>query len=476
MYFDHDWSQGLPAVRSPLPEQWLADSLNWPDNKHAKNDAPPKVGTWFDEAIDLREPHGDEIASRVLSLMNEVEKRKRKLPLRGLRNRYTLVRKLLANGVRCHLHREPALVAYFRKADAYRDKPQWLSGEAIAKAVKLLRQAELVSSNRGFRGTSSTYQVTERLMTIADECGVSGSSLVINVPPERLIRLYGPKPERALEHFIPTPDTEHWTALLEAYNGFIALQDVAIELTEDEKRSCVAHLNRQLEKRKREGSKSGLPYIRPELFRTDLCRVFNNSSFEQGGRLYGGWWISMPKTLRRKITVNGQPTIELDYSGCAIRMLYHERGIDYRDDPYFLEPVAKTASAEGLPYAYFRDAIKDMMQAMINEDDPNKHPEQIRIEGFTFRPHFKRDEIMAMILDKHEPIADSFRTGAGLRLQKSESDLVLEIITSLKDQGIPALPIHDSIMVSEGERLLLEEVMNNNYLHKYGFRPIISNI
>ena len=44
--------------------------------------------------------------------------------------------------------------------------------------------------------------------------------------------------------------------------------------------------------------------------------------------MYGAWWITVPKALRRKITINGKPTVELDFSGCAIRMLYHERGLE----------------------------------------------------------------------------------------------------------------------------------------------------
>lgn len=49
--------------------------------------------------------------------------------------------------------------------------------------------------------------------------------------------------------------------------------------------------------------------------KTDLYRVFNNGSFEQGGRFYGGWWMHAKKHFRRTITINGQPTIEADFKG-----------------------------------------------------------------------------------------------------------------------------------------------------------------
>jgi hypothetical protein len=42
----------------------------------------------------------------------------------------------------------------------------------------------------------------------------------------------------------------------------------------------------------------------------------------------------LTKELRRFITLNGNPFVELDYSGLHIRFAYHLKGLDYRDDPY----------------------------------------------------------------------------------------------------------------------------------------------
>ena len=488
MYYDKDWSWDNLTAPLKLPEPLPVNSPLWGDKSTSKNGFNSQMGTWFDEAIDLRDPKCDSIIPNVIPLIAKVDARKRKISRLSYDNRVTLVRKLIANGIRCRLHRDPAWVAYFRKADGYRNKPRWLSGEAMRRTIGLLTHSGLVETNLGSIGTSSTYRITERLWAIALESGISESSLVINLPPERLIRLYKRKERkggddyrpnkrkrgRELVDFDPTPDTRRWMDLLQAYNAFIGQQDIAAKLTEQEEADCVEHLNIKLEQYIREGGTPAMPYKRPELLRTDLSRVFSNNSFDEGGRLYGGWWINFPKSLRKKITINGQNTIEYDYSGCAIRMLYHERGIDYLDDPYFLKPIADLARKRGLPEDHFRDGIKDMIQAAINEDNPEKHPEQITLEGMTFLPEFKRPEVYAMFREKHGPIADAFRTGAGLRLQKSESDLVLEIITSLKDEGVPALPIHDSIRVPEGDRLLLEDRMINNYNHKYGFKPILS--
>ena len=216
-----------------------------------------------------------------------------------------------------------------------------------------------------------------------------------------------------------------------------------------------------------------MPFYRPELIQTDLYRSFNNSCFEEGGRLYGGWWIGAPKALRGKITINGQPTVELDFSGCAPRMLYHERGLDYRDDPYRLEVIAAYEQKEGLKADHFREGIKAMMQALINDRDKGK-PERIRLpDGLSFRPGFSRPEVRKIIEEKHAPIAGAFGTGAGLRLQRIDSDLALRIVTELREAGIAALPIHDSFIVKSSCGEQLRNKMIESYNRMFGFNPVI---
>ena len=60
---------------------------------------------------------------------------------------------------------------------------------------------------------------------------------------------------------------------------------------------------------------------------SDLHRVFNRSSFNLGGRLYGAWWENIPKELRQCITINGNPTIELDFPHLHPTLLYIEAGV-----------------------------------------------------------------------------------------------------------------------------------------------------
>ncbi len=423
-------------------------------------------GTWLDEAIDLREPEGTRFTEDVLIRIKSVESRLRKRSKAAETNHRQRIRTILANGFRCHLYREPSWVAYLRKAESYRHGPVWLSGESLGHAVDLMAKAKLLTTNLGEYGRASTYRITQALYEIAEQHGIGDNSLTCHLPSEKLVRLRSQRPQRTAIDFTESDDTRRWTTLLDAYNGFLTQQDIALAVSGAEEVEWAARLN------KHGNNGSGMPFYRPERFQTDLYRQFNNGSFDEGGRLYGGWWINAPKAMRRKITINGEPTVELDFSGCAIRMLYHERGIDCRDDPYSLPLLVAHEEKEGLGQGHYREGVKALTQALINGDSDGK-PERAKIEGFSFKP-FTRPDVRRMIEEKHESIIDAFGTGAGLRLQRRDSDLALDIITNMRECGITALPVHDSFIAPKSNETDLREEMAEVYEEVFSFCPIIN--
>lgn len=422
-------------------------------------------GTWLDETIDLREPEATRFTKDVLTRIKSIEPRQRRRKEAAEVNHRQRIRAILANGFRCHLYREPSTVAYLRRAASYRSGPAWLSGEYLARTVDLMAQANLLKTNLGEYGRASTYEITQTLYEIAEQHDIGDNSLICRLPPEKLVRLRSERPEKVAIDFAESNDTRRWTTLLDAYNRFLTQQDIALAISGVEEIEWATRLNTHGK------NGSGMPFYRPERFQTDLYRQFNNGSFDEGGRLYGGWWINAPKRLRRKITINGEPTVELDFSGCAIRMLYHERGIDYRDDPYFLPQLAAHEEDEGLEAGHYREGVKALTQALINGDSDGK-PERATIKGFSFKP-FTRPDVRRMIEEKHKSIIDAFGTGAGLRLQRRDSDLALAIITKLRERGITALPVHDSFIASKSNEFALRDEMKGTYKEAFSFYPII---
>lgn len=154
-------------------------------------------------------------------------------------------------------------------------------------------------------------------------------------------------------------------------------------------------------------------------------------------------------------------------------MLYHQAGIDYTDDPYSLEALEACERDNRLPEEHFREPVKRMMQALINGRE-GKHNERIRMPNKqTFRPHFSRIEVKEMLKAKHAAIATKFYSEAGIKLQRFESDIALDIVDSLMRKGITCLPVHDLFIVAtEFEFTLLSE-MKRLYKIQVGYEPIV---
>ena len=58
-------------------------------------------------------------------------------------------------------------------------------------------------------------------------------------------------------------------------------------------------------------------------------RIFNNGSFDEGGRFYGGWWQRIDSSERRRIRLNNAPSKEMDYSALHVILAYAKVNEDY---------------------------------------------------------------------------------------------------------------------------------------------------
>ena len=268
-----------------------------------------------------------------------------------------------------------------------------------------------------------------------------------------------------------TDETERWAADLDRYNRFADGYEIDVHLDDNGEAQLVEAYNRKQADYNRQPG-----IIRPEFFDRHLVRIFNDGdtrpNFEHGGRLYGAWYQRVPKWLRDAVTINDNETVELDYSGMAVRMIYHERGRPYLDDPYALVGPETYAVKKGRSKDYYRNSIKKLVQAMLNNEDDDKAPEMVKLEE-SFSPRFTRAQIRDMILVKHEKIKDAFGTGIGKRLQRMDSDIALNVIVSLMDEGILCLPIHDGFRVEKASKEKLMHHMMEVYLEMLGFYPII---
>ena len=62
-------------------------------------------------------------------------------------------------------------------------------------------------------------------------------------------------------------------------------------------------------------------------YQTQIVRIYARGQTNKGGRFYRGWWQHVPSDTRRHILIDGNKTIEIDYSGMSMRLLYASEGV-----------------------------------------------------------------------------------------------------------------------------------------------------
>lgn len=179
-----------------------------------------------------------------------------------------------------------------------------------------------------------------------------------------------------------------------------------------------------------------------------LRRIFTQGRFTSGGRLFGGFWQELRKHERRHgLYISGEEAVELDYGQVGPRILYGVAGQQPPSGDLYAMPG----------YYQQRAGIKRVMSAMIFASGTLKRfPKETKK---LFRRSDKITEVTSEIESRHPLIKDYFYRGLGHDAQLIESQIMVEVLLTLKDRGIVALPIHDAVMVPSSVASLAKEIM-----------------
>lgn len=192
--------------------------------------------------------------------------------------------------------------------------------------------------------------------------------------------------------------------------------------------------------------------------RVRLYRVFNNGTFKEGGRFYGGWWQYARKHFRPLITIDDETTIEADFRGLHPAMLFARSGLPCPPDPYSLVPGADNDSR-------LRDHAKTTFLALLNADGGGTREPR----GFDTELHgMSKAEFQAKVKASFPSLSRYFNSGIGLRLQRQDSDLAEKIMLHFVERDVPVLPVHDSFIVAERHREELVQVMKQTFRLVHG--------
>ncbi len=209
-----------------------------------------------------------------------------------------------------------------------------------------------------------------------------------------------------------------------------------------------------------------------ELQKSYLVRIFN-LNFRRGGRFYRGVESNMPEELRRHVHIDSNPTVELDYSGHHLRMLYHLKKIDLKTDPYAVEPnmtpgmrdVYKTVSLIGINAKSNKSALLALYQKFEEDDDLAK--------CLPDNSHATRQKLINNFKTHNKRIAEHLFKQKCHQLMNLDSKISNDILMFFAKKRILVLCIHDSYIIEKQYAKELLKVMRNAYRARLGFNPVI---
>jgi hypothetical protein len=196
------------------------------------------------------------------------------------------------------------------------------------------------------------------------------------------------------------------------------------------------------------------PWRYPEVDTSDraLRRIFARGRFDQGGRLYGGFWQPLKSEDRLKgLRIDGERVASLDFGQMNPRLLYAKVQSTAPEGDVYRVP-----RLEG-----YRETVKAVFNAAIAADKRfERFPKGSR-KGLP--KSWKVAEVIEAIEEVHPAIAHRLFQGEGLGLQFTESNILVRVMLTLKDRGITALPIHDAIVVARSNAEEAKDVMERAF-------------
>jgi hypothetical protein len=199
-------------------------------------------------------------------------------------------------------------------------------------------------------------------------------------------------------------------------------------------------------------------------------RVFYRADWKLGGRFHGGWWQSIKEDWRKRIYINDEATIEQDYSGLHINLLYGLQGLEPQRDPYTLDNLLGFSDAEQ------RKIVKGLALMGINALSPKAAFSAFRQDQQTGSVEKSlKDKQLKLLLEafkeKHPAIADSICTDKGVELMQVDGRITAKVVNHFTKKNIPVLTIHDSYITPHSHTGELRRVMNDTVAEELnGFR------
>ena len=368
---------------------------------------------------------------------------------------------LLANLYRAEFLKNRYYVYYSRRPNEYKNirryNPLEINFKPLMNVIKALDEIDLVETSLGFydkktqTGKRSRIRITMGFEELFSEYLITPSHIhKVLIDPIRM-----KDKNKKLVNYRETSFTRRMRNTVRSYNKLLSSAEISIPL----KNTIV---------------KDYLENNIVDFSNDTYHRIFNDGSFNMGGRFYGPWWQTINSGLRKLITINKQKTVELDYGSLHIHLLYSKEGLNYHTlfgstaDPYSLKGYGKQ----------YRDIIKRAFLIALNMKTKKNYAQTmayvLREQGI-FKKNISYKDMLSQFFTLHPKIKKYFFTGVGTELQYVDSCITESVVKRMIKMDVPVLGVHDSFIVGHTFKELLKEYMYDSFIeNKLVSIPIVS--
>lgn len=206
-------------------------------------------------------------------------------------------------------------------------------------------------------------------------------------------------------------------------------------------------------------------------------RIFNNGSLTSGGRMYGSWQNS--KELERlQMTIGGEAVCEIDVTACFPNICHAVFGGDDHLGRYPYQQIKFVREANNPDRREDMKKLAKLLSAVwvasggTQKQFPagKKTTDSVSVSirtkyGLHKKTRFQ--DLMDQILEEFPFFRLINKSSPCLMFR--ESEIFSTAILDLVDQGIPAYPMHDAILVRLSDQTRGIEALQSSLKHHLGF-------
>ena len=333
--------------------------------------------------------------------------------------------------------------------------PSSVTTKSLVRLKDALLSKEYVYFFKGHHARGKTSRQSKSPKIVADpslidflekECGWSLATISYHKKAET-IRMRSKKDIKKKRTLIPyndTPDVKAQRQVLKRYNTFMAEQDIKIP-------TPVGFMH--------------------DVFMTR--RTFTDESWQLGGRLFGGGFQQLSKEDRKRITINGEPVVELDIKSCHATMAFAHVGIDWY--AHSNQDLYSRLEKNNWPRDVVKKAFNIMMNASSRSSAIGSLLDQQRKSGFLMDSGmvpFKKwsTDLVQSIHDAYPELENVFYAELGNHFMYKEGNICMATVEWAVKEDVPILTLHDSFITPLLEIDKLASVVSFNFLEVIGVK------